>query len=205
MNELVYYDEIAQSLSKAVKWGGENLKNIPGLLKMVLEQGMWRKRAVAMTGQIVEFQSFEQFAEANAPEGLGSDVKTLLRLCADEPKVLSLLETETKKTLGENGRPNEETVTRNSLRPAQRGNTREYAVARLDRDGHTELAEQVLNREITAAEARRQAGYEKRKISIQMDDAESAARTIAKHIETDVLAELLALLAEEMHRRDQEE
>ncbi|MHB8628775.1 MAG: hypothetical protein ACYDBJ_18065 [Aggregatilineales bacterium] len=68
--------------------------------------------------------------------------------------MLIMLDQVTKKTLGQNGRP-KETITRNTLTPSHQGNGREYIVARLERDGYTDIAQQVLNREMTAAAARR--------------------------------------------------
>lgn len=84
MNELVYFDEITHSLSQAVYRGNASLEVIPGLLRLVIGEGMWKRRLSAVTGDIVEFDTFEQYVTALPPEGLGTTIAVLKCLCCFE-------------------------------------------------------------------------------------------------------------------------
>ena len=84
--------------------------------------------------------------------------------------------------------------------PSPRGNSRDYVISRLKRDGQTELVDKMMSGQITAAEANRQAGYKKRRIAIALDDADSAAQTILTHMRREdidaLIQRLLASTAE---------
>ena len=56
-----------------------------------------------------------------------------------------MLDMVTKKTLNANG-GDRSSITCNTENPAHQGNSREYTVARLERDGFADLAEQVMQR-----------------------------------------------------------
>jgi hypothetical protein len=92
MNEMVYYDGIAQSLSRAAYHAHQDTKNTIGLLRMVLRDGMWRKRLVTVTGKVAEFDRFEDFVTALPPEGLGSSIEILKLVCASDPDLLTMIE-----------------------------------------------------------------------------------------------------------------
>src|SRR5258706_9578443 len=66
-------------------------------------------------------------------------------LCKKQEDALILLDQVTKKTLLDPHRPIAESVMYNTS-PAERGTSREYTVARLERDGRPDLAQRVVNR-----------------------------------------------------------
>lgn len=92
MNEEVYFDEIAQSLAHAVYRGDASLNTVPGLLRLILEQDMWRRRVSSVSGQIIEFSSFLDFVVALPPEGLGTSIQKLKCLCGYEPEWFDTLD-----------------------------------------------------------------------------------------------------------------
>jgi hypothetical protein len=77
------------------------------------------------------------------------------------------------------------------------GNSREYKIARLKRDA-PDIAERVINKEISASEGARLAGFDSRKVSIEMENPISASKTIIKYMDHDQLIELVQLLAEHL-------
>ncbi|MEP7284517.1 MAG: hypothetical protein ABI947_01960 [Chloroflexota bacterium] len=194
MANLLHNETVARALSQAIADGDIALGSVPGLLRRVLTEDMWRKRILPETGQSVEFERFEDFVTTDPLEGLGTTLEVVKSLCKRDEDVLTLIDQVTKKTLNGNGinQPSEGVI-HNTL-PPQHGASREYTVVLLERDGHNELAQQVLNRQISAAEARRQAGYEMRRRAISLDDPVSAARTISKYMHPEAIKELIALL-----------
>lgn len=89
-----------------------------------------------------------------------ADVQLIKRwraLCQDAEDVLILLDQVTKKELLPlGGNQYAEGVTCNTLSsPQDRGNSREYTIARLERDGFHDLALQVIERKVTAAKVAR--------------------------------------------------
>ncbi|MDX2163016.1 MAG: hypothetical protein SF162_16995 [bacterium] len=92
MTSLAYHDEVSRTLSQAVYHAHVNLMNMNGLLRITIQNGMWRKRFEGITGQIVEFETFEEYVTAQPPYGLGSDIKTLKLLCLGDEELIKLLE-----------------------------------------------------------------------------------------------------------------
>lgn len=127
MNELVYFDDITQSLSKAVARGEASLDAVPGLLRMIIRRKMWRKRISSITGGIVEFESFEQFVNALPPEGLGTTIEAIKCLCCNEPKMLATIE----KAIGKNPSQHASGQESNSFRPRRRRSERVFDISNI--------------------------------------------------------------------------
>lgn len=96
MNKLLYFDEITRSLSNAVARGEASLESVPGLLRMIVTKKMWKKRILSVTGEIVEFNNFEEFVTTLPPEGLGTSIRALKHLCSYEPKLIAIIDRETQ-------------------------------------------------------------------------------------------------------------
>jgi hypothetical protein len=79
-------------LARSIKEGAASLDNIPTLIRQVIENQMWRQHLDRKTGQVFIFDSFIEFVEAGPPEGLGTRVATVIRLCADDPLVVDLID-----------------------------------------------------------------------------------------------------------------
>lgn len=79
-------------LTRSIKEGAANLDNIPSLIRQVIEEQMWRQHLDKKTGKLFMFDSFQEFVEADPPEGLGTRVRTLIRLCADDSLVVDLID-----------------------------------------------------------------------------------------------------------------
>ncbi len=77
-------DRVVNYLRSAVTDGSAGLNDVPALLKRVTEEGLWRERFVQQSKQSTCFTSFIEFVETAPPEGLGTNMRSLQRLCADE-------------------------------------------------------------------------------------------------------------------------
>lgn len=91
---------IVESLQSALIEGVLELKLVPELLKQILQEGLWRERVIPDTGEVVIFESFDDFVRTPVPTGLGTDFKTLWKLCSEEPLLLDLLDQTVKRQHG---------------------------------------------------------------------------------------------------------
>ena len=71
-----YVNALATSLLN-----GQSLRDVPGLLKQIINGEMWRERIVTQTGEVAKFKTFREFVEAYPPEGLHTDITFLIQLC----------------------------------------------------------------------------------------------------------------------------
>jgi hypothetical protein len=91
VNTAIRNDQIASALGSAATRALLALRNIPNLVKLLLEQDMWRDRIVEATGERVQYTSFLAFVSDLPPNGLGITLEQLLMLCADAPDVVVLI------------------------------------------------------------------------------------------------------------------
>lgn len=154
--------------------------------------------------------SFTRFIEAPYPIGCGLKRETLLALLsiehrdADENKIIKqrmealritavrLLDEE-HPTLAKQGRPRKD----NNIifSPERQGTDPDYILSRLKRD-RPDLARQVIDKKVSANAAAIEAGIYPAKISVNLKDMSSAARTLASRLDADQIDELIAQLRE---------
>jgi len=156
MNKLIYFDEISQSLSIAVYHAHANLKNMSGLLRMTIQSGMWRKRILTVTGDIVEFESFEAYVIANPPYGLGTDIQTLKWLCGNDKELIGLIEKANEIQLAELEEKQPDRLKK------FRHLSKDWTIQKLMDDGKHELAKDVLMGKVTPYSAQMQMGWRKK-------------------------------------------
>lgn len=87
-----------------------------------------------------------------------------------------------------------------SDRPAERGNSKEYMIARLDRDA-PEIAAKVKSGEISAHKGMIEAGIRKRKVNASWNDGASPdeiADALIRKIPSEHLAAVVAVLANQL-------
>ena len=169
--------------------GESGLKNVPGLVLRVINEELWRERIIAQTGERVQFQSFAGFVVAEPLDGLGTDLRTLKRLCADSPVALDAIVRETT------GRQGHKTNNDNVMvsKEAEQGNSSEYALRRLRKD-RPDLHERVRSGEMSPHAAAVEAGFRRRTIQIPADPYEAAA-ALGKRFSRNDLVRLVELLA----------
>jgi hypothetical protein len=189
-DQLIRNDQIVQSLSQAIARGMASIPAVPGLLRSVLEKDMWRERVVRQTGEIARFNTFEEFVTSHPPEGLGTTVKVLESICNEHngADVLPRLRA-AKSAAGPVGRPPE--GQNNVLRCFKGHNdTADGKLARLKRD-RPDLAQAVIDGELSAHAAAVEAGFANPKVSINLRDLSSAARTIWRKLDRSEVMELI--------------
>lgn len=191
------------------------------LLEGIIERREWENLKDEQGNPV---GSFRRLIEAPLPTGCGQPVEKLRALLAVEHrhsrndnewaqrmKVLrdevgKLLDSELDPRNGHGGdRRSEDFKGTCHLEKSQRGNSREYIIGTLKRDGYHELAELAIEGEISAQEARRRTGWEPKRRHVSMNDPESAANTLFSLMERDVLIRMLEILAGKLAESEDEE
>jgi hypothetical protein len=160
MNEMKMFDDTVRTLSSQMFHGGHALKEIPDTLKLILGQNrwnkpMWRERVNKDTGEVYLFDRFEDFVTAHPLAGLGADLAKLKAVCKDDLEALDMIDRTVQR------KPSKHYAIDNvkGTKPPT-GNSRDYALRRL-RTHAPELHARVLAREMTIADAAREAGFRK--------------------------------------------
>jgi hypothetical protein len=142
----------------ACRRGEGGLKSVPGLLLRIINEGLWKKRKIKQTKEIVEFDKFEDFVTGMPPEGLGENPETLKNLCRDNEEAMRALQQELGKELGSPGGVNNpeglggksgkvkdcQPYNVSLSKESKHGNKSDYLLARIKRDA-PEIAEDYFN------------------------------------------------------------
>jgi hypothetical protein len=188
-SELIYNYEVTNSLSHAITSGEHGLGNVPGLLKKIIKENRWQERHIRQTKRTVKFERFVEFVAAKPLEGLGSDVKTLRRLCADDPEALDELEKVIQVGPGKhqgNQYSNvgiDNNIHNSNVRESPAGTSQAAALRRL-RKSAPKLHEKVIAGDMSANAAMVKAGFRPKTITIPVD-VEKAARALVKNFQED--------------------
>ena len=151
-NPLRRYDHVVSLLTSSVRRGSAGLHSVPGLIKQIVNEDMWRQRLVEETGEIVECRTFLEFVVSPPPKGVGTDLDTLKRLCYSDPLALDALDRATVSGQGQRTDlvyPQDDTpelhnnVMMSDEDGVRQGNSRQYAVRKLRKDA-PELHAKVL-------------------------------------------------------------
>jgi hypothetical protein len=166
------------------------LDNAPELLRRVLTDESWRS-FVTQRGELVEYERFGDFVTTPPLKGLGTTVRLVQRVVADDPVAVDLLDRALQ------AKPGGDRSKVDNVTPAQPdGNARAAALRRLRKDA-PELHADVLAGRLSAHAAMVQAGFRHRTISVPVDDAEAVARALRKHLPSDALAKVARMLSDQ--------
>ncbi len=175
--------ELVAEAQKALQYG---LHDVAERIFRLLEAGAWRHFEAPLR-RIVDHETFAAFVTADEPDGLGTDVETVRRVCRDTPYALDAVD---KALQGETGVHNVNT----SERPT--GNRKTSALRRLRKD-RPDLHALVLAEQLSAHAAMIQAGFRHRTISVPIDDVDSIARALRRNLTLEQIAKLRKALADE--------
>lgn len=179
--------------------GADVMSALPGLVRRLLDEEAWREfDAPAPVGH-VEHTSFRAFVAAKQPRGLGSRLGQLLALCGGDDelraRVQRAYDAEIQPLAEHGGDRRSDAVQVDPVNlKAQGGNSRDYVIARLERDD-PQLAQRVKRGEVTATAAARQKGW--RKPHITVTSPESIAAALRRHLGPDDIAALIRLLLDD--------
>lgn len=191
-------------LGRALYWAirdGKAIENIPGLVKRVIENQCWQCLLIEETGEVKEFSSFVEYVTTSPPEGLGTDIETLWRLCQDDIEAQAMIDEATKIKPG-NPHPsghNQHTLNQvidnninNYHRQSPVGTSRQAGLRRLAKD-RPDLHTRVLAHQISVNAAMVEAGIRPKTLTIPIDPAR-AAQVIKRQFSQDQISQLVEFL-----------
>ncbi|MBI1878852.1 MAG: hypothetical protein HYR94_11640 [Chloroflexi bacterium] len=191
-------------LARSIREGVASLDNIPGLIRQVIEEDMWRAHLDEKTGEVFQFDSFKAFTETYPPDGLGTNTATLIRLCADDPLVVDLIDDTiqftggdvheityaVKDEIGAHQQESKKYIATGASRQAGLRKLRKHA----DSDPKVnELRQAVLAGKMSINKALIQAGLRPERLTI-IKDPEKAAEALKRSFTTEELKQLIRLL-----------
>jgi hypothetical protein len=188
-------DSYVNSLSRSLT-SGLALKNVPGLLRHIIEGDMWQERMVTQTGEVVTYRRFVDFVTAPMPKGLQTTVNLLIDICqtyGDMQAVGMIAQAEG----GKQGNPtganqwsgNSNNITVSTGDTPDRGTSVSYTMRRLAKTA-PEIHERVVAGELSPNAAAIEAGFRVRKMQIPADP-EAAGRYFAGRVDREWMEAML--------------
>ena len=200
-NQLVERGYLTQSLGSASHSGEHGFKAVPGLLNLVLDNRAWENRIIVETGEeFPGFPTLEAYITANPPKGLGANIELIDKLIGKDDALREKFYAALKRPVGRpiGGKPLDST--NNDNKPdnirgfsIDYGTSSAYTLGTL-KEKRPDMYERVQAGEMSPNAAMLKAGLRNPKISIRLDDPESAAKTLLTHASPEFLNELRRLL-----------
>lgn len=185
--------QVVAELKYMLNRGRNESDSIAALLKRIIDGQIWRGYASETTGMKRGYPSFRQFVtddlkikKIDTLVGLVESVDTRV---AESAKKLWLGETPTSISNGGDRKSDEW----HSSEPTQVKRDADAILSRLKRD-HPDLAQQVIDGELTANAAARQLGW--RKPRVLLTSPQQVAAKLRDHYNKEDLAELARLICE---------
>jgi hypothetical protein len=203
-NILVRNGTKVDMLSRSIREGAASLDNIPSLIRQIIEEQMWREHLHQKTGEVFRFDSFKEFVVTPPPEGLGTTVATLIRLCADDPLVVDLIDEMVQFTFADPVVIDQYTKKENTdgesdaKKYITTGTSRQEGLRKLRKHAETnpqveELRQAVLAGEMSINKALVEAGLRPERLTITRDP-EKAAEALKRTFSTEELKQLIRYL-----------
>lgn len=199
MNIPVRNGQVVDALYRSIR-NGRAIDNIPGLVKQVIQDEMWKSLLVKETGEIVEFPSFCEFVKTAPPEGLGASLDTVKKLCRDDNEAMALIDEATKREPGNPTGANQYNGNvsniNNSTEERPVGTTKQAGLRRLrklESEGNQQAAKlrrRVLSNELSVNAALIELKLRAKTITLPLDPKKAAA-TIKRHFSTDDIEALV--------------
>lgn len=186
---------LVEALGSSLRYGGSALEDVPALFKRLMAEEAWRE-FVTPRGKVVHHERFASFLATPPTEGIGASVELFRRIIADDPEALDLFDRAMQNPAGVNLSRSDSDVITIPDSAGGRGTSKDYALRKLRKDA-PELHAEVLAGNLSAHAAMVKAGFRRKTRTIRLDDADSAAKTIRKHMPLEARQRLARLLLEE--------
>ena len=180
-------------LTNNISRGEFGINEVPNLIKLVIEKGYWKERFVESISQVVYNNSFKEFVTKHIPNGLGTSIDTIKRLCYDNPEVLALIAKSLEVGQGKRtdlfGGDNEPP---DNVSKLSYGNSKSQTLKTLKRE-KPEFYEKVIAGEMSANKAAIESGLRMEAFTVKKD-TQKAAETICKKFTKEEVEELILYL-----------
>jgi len=193
--------QVVNSAAQMLASGDVNLDTMPLLILRIINEGMWRQRAIPQKGWTLsrEFATFEEFVTAAPLDGLRTTVQSLRDLCRRNTRAVEAIDRAIKEAQPHGGDRRSDSFKFNNiqLETAPPVGTSQAAALRRLRKDRPDLLERVLlpkghDGRLTAHAAMVEAGWRHETVTIRTDDPECAARTLLRHFINPEQRQLLA-------------
>lgn len=196
MSNQKIFDTMVKQLGSELRHGNFSLKSVPQTVRCVLgenvwKEPMWRSRIDAATGEVYEFQTFEDFVETPPIKGLGATMDMLRSICKDDPVAKDMLDQAVQRPAH---RPQGTVLNQCSSADEQKPRDTSTQNLRRIRKDRPDLHAKVLSKELTVTKAAVMAGFYPDRRAISLSSPTSAAATIRKYASPEFISELRKLL-----------
>ena len=184
---------VVSSAAQMLSHGQVNLEVFPGLIERIIDEEMWRQRAIPQKEwrMSLEFNSFVEFVKAKPLDGLGTTVKTLENLCRDRLEILEKIRDASVPTVG----TNQYSEGSDNITTREGGTSRADTLRRLRKD-RPDLHARVLAGELSAHAAAIEAGFRHRTLTVPIDDPDRLAVTLLRRLDYVAIQRVIELLEE---------
>lgn len=167
--------------------GADVMSALPGLVRRLLDEEAWREFSPPGGGEPIRHETFASFITSAPPKGLGGRSAQLVALCGADQSTRERIE----RLLRDEIKPARPARKKGSDRTTIRSETAGTVTARLKRDD-PDLAEKVVNGEVSAYAAARAKGWKPPRIQVTTPDR--VAAHLRQHMKPDDIATLAHLL-----------
>jgi hypothetical protein len=181
-DELAHHGNQVNALRSALAEGEHGLGTVPDLLARVCDEESWREFVTPM-GEVVQHRSIATFVTTPPLKGLGTTEKMVDRIIGGRPDVQRKWRNAHKVGSGHKRVDSTRSTGEDSALTAQR-----LAEQAPDEYAAVERGQKTLN------QAAKDAGIRRHRIMVRLDDPESAARTLIRHMTLEARARLKELL-----------
>ncbi len=181
------------SLYRAVR-DSQAIELVPQLVRQIVADEMWREHTYDKTNQTFRFDNFQEFVEKHPPDGLGTKVETLFRLCLEDSTAMEIID-KALETVGEAkdaGKPQIKRPAVSSARQAGLRRLRRYAE---QNEEVASLRRAVLAGEMSVNAALVAAGLRKPRITIPKDLTKATA-ALKRIYNADEIQQLIKFMAD---------
>ena len=188
---------VVNSAAQMLSSGDVNLDTMPQLILRIINEGMWRQRAIPQRRWELsrEFATFEEFVTADPLDGLHTTIPMLKDVCRRDVRAVDAID----RLLTRQGTSRIMPGTMYPVTdPPSRATRRSRRFAASARIGRTFTPASSLS-ELSAHAAAVEAGFRPHTFTVRADNADSAAATLRKHFKD---PEQRALLAELLTKED---
>ncbi len=141
---------------------------VPQLVCQILAEGMWHEHIYEQTGETFRFDVFQDFVETHPPDGLGTKVENLFKLCLDDDKATELLDRVLEST-DQTKSGDDPVIKRPAISTARQAGLRRLRRYAEQNEAIASLRQSVLDGKMSVNAALVAAGLRKPRITIPRD------------------------------------
>jgi hypothetical protein len=168
------------------------IDTFPKMLEQIIDNDCWKRRLLRSYNTICEFDYFGEFITAELPRGLNTTVDNIRIALTRFPKIWSKVDELLQRPVGTN-QHSKGVNNINNLIERPTGTSKAATIRRLKKDA-PELAEKVLNEEMTANAAAILAGFRKKTIT-HPADVDGFAAAIKRYLTDEQIKKLIKQVA----------